>query len=1222
MSYPLNGTQHWISLLEWLRRCTACALLAASSVVQAGPQAEVVSTNLAPLIDQAASDPSRFAVEVPHSVGLSSHGKWSSVGSLSVWNYSLRIPTAVSMSFHATPVYFPGSAQLRVTAGNAVYVYSAKDVHRGELWSRIARGGSLTLELSVATADLYQVHFAVVGFQAGYRGLGGGVPNHPHYDELQLTGSRVQISGSSGSCQENWACHVDSVNAGAGQATVAIVVANVGQCSGVLLNDVPGDGTPYVLTARHCENGDSNGGAPTAASSMSVYWDAVVPCGAPLGTIYDPGIPEQFGATTQVEQQDGWLVRLDSLPVVRDAYFAGWDATGGTFVGGFTPHHALGTSRQFIGWYGQASYNTVSGSTLGVGFTSTLWGTVNAIGSSGAGASGSGLFDASGRLVGIVIRGVQYTGSNTGVCPVSSPPAPSLQTATTLSTALSGIFSSTDDPKSTTGTATIQSVLDPSHTGTTVVEGRLPAPLVSLASSVTGSTTGAPVTLQWSSRYATSCIASGGESGDGWSGTVAVQGSAQVTSYDGGSITYTVTCSNGTKTGAAQTQVSWALSPATINFYPSTNNPAYGTPFQLSWSANLRPCVASGGVPGDGWSGAQPVSGTANVTETAVGAVTYTLTCGTGARATAAQVTSTILAPSAQVTADAVTLLLGQSVRIATQTIGLPCVASGGSATDGWAQNATFNASASVIETLAGTYTYTVTCGSGGQTATGQASVTFVNAAPRATLTASTTSVASLNPVTFNWDANIRPCVFSVAGPQSQTFSSAPSSPHASWQDAELALGAYVYTIACGTGSSTATAAQTVTYTGTPFLNVFQGPYNAIAGQIFLVQYQANLAPCVLTGGTPGDGWSGSSTATHANFYVVEAVAGNYTYIVSCGTGPQSQQAQTTIAVLAAAPKVVVSADKTVTGIGVPITITWSSNVSPCQANGGGPGDGWGGALATSGSVTLSETTRNLYFYGVACGAPPLDASSSVSVNFLPFGPPSLQANPTGAQVGQSVTLTWSSMDGSSCSASGGTANDGWAAGRGNSGTFQVRESAAGTYTYTLTCGTAPQSSVTVSFSAPPAISLPAPPPSVQLVGGTPTVTAGTAVTLTWTTANVDSCTASGGNSSDGWTGALNPSGGSQSVTESSAGTYAYSITCSETSQSATATSSTTVNVNTAPTVTVSGNSGNTSAGKSGGGALTWLELVLLGMLRIPAAYIERARSARKIRTSELLLPI
>ncbi|MDB6008379.1 MAG: hypothetical protein JWL65_629 [Gammaproteobacteria bacterium] len=1110
------------------------------------------------------------------------------------------------MSFHATPVYLPSSAELRVSAAGAVYVYSAKDVNRGELWSRIARGDALALEISVATADLRQLRFAVAGFQAGYRGLGGGVPNHPYYDKLQLRATGTPTAGSS--CQENWACHTDSVNSGGGQATVAIIVGNVGQCTGVLLNDVLGDGTPYVLTARHCENGDPNGGAPAAASSISVYWDAVVPCGTQLGTIYDPANPVQFGATTVVEQQDAWLVKLDAPPVANDAYYAGWDATGATFVGGFTPHHALGTSRQFIGWYGQASYNIVPGSVLGVGFTSTLWGTVNAIGSGGAGSSGGGLFDENGRLTGIVIRGVEQPGgSGAGVCPVSSPPAPTLQTATSLATALSGIFSSTDDPKSTTGTVTIQSVLDPGHLGTTAVDGQAAPPTVSLASYTPGSPTGISITLQWTSARATSCTASGGESGDGWSGTISTQGSMQVTSYDGGSITYTITCTNGSRTSVAQTQVNWTLSAPIIRLFSSVNSAAYNTPFQLSWNANLRPCTASGGNPGDGWSGAEAVSGSAPVTETTNGPVTYTLTCGTGARATTAQVGLTVLAPSVLVTADATTLLLGQSVQVTTSAVGLPCVTSGGSAADGWLTNTTFNGPVSVTENAPGTYTYTVTCGSGGHTATGQVSVTFVSAAPSVTLTASATSVAALTEVTFNWDANIRPCVFSVSGPQTQTFSSAPTSPHGSWQDGQLALGQYVYTIACGTGTRSVSASKTVTYTGTPRLSVFQGPSAAIAGQTFLVQYQSNLAPCVLVGGAPGDGWSGTSMAPYANINVVESTGGNYTYSITCGTaGSQSLQAQTTIAVAAAPPKVVVSADKTVTGIGQTVTITWSSNVSPCQATGGFPGDGWAGSLASSGSQTVSETARNDYSYGVTCGAPPLNATSFVSVNFLPFGPPSLQASPTGGQVGQSVALTWLSMDGSTCTASGGTTNDGWAGSQPPSGSFQVRENVPGTYTYTLICGTAPDSTVMISFSAPSSVPLPAPPPSVQLAANIASVPAGSPATLTWTTANVDSCTAGGGNSSDGWTGAVGPGGGSLEVSESTAGTYSYSITCSETGQSASATSSTTVTVNGASTVTVTGSSGGKGS-SGGGGALNWLELAFLGtMLAVHAGQIAR----------------
>ncbi|MGC1459458.1 MAG: hypothetical protein WA825_14375 [Steroidobacteraceae bacterium] len=1174
-----------------LRRIATLVLLAMTvNVVQAAPLSEALSPDLAPLIDRAFSDPNRFAVEIPHVVGLATHGEWSTAGNRSVWRYTMRISTAVSMSFHAAPIYLPRSAQLRVTAGGSRYVYTAGDVNRGQLWSRIARGDTLALEIDVATADLSQLRFAITGFQAGYRGLGQGVPNHPHYDKLQ---SGTSAAPTTGSCQENWSCHTDTVNSGPGQGTVALVIANTGQCSGVLLNDVPGDGTPYVLTARHCENGNPNGGDPIAAAAISVYWDAVVACGEPLGTIYDPGIRTQYGATTVVEQQDAWLVQLDSFPVVSDAYYAGWDATGGAFIGGFTAHHALGTSRQFIGWYGQAFYSVVPASALGVGFTSTFWDTVNAVGSAGGGASGSGLFDANGRLTGTIVRGkAQAGGSDAGVCPVSSPSAPSAQSATQSATALSGIFSSTEDPISTTGQITIQSVLDPGHTGTLVLDGQPIPPMVSLSSNAASDSTGNLIFLQWTAVRATSCTASGGDPGDGWSGAVSTNGSVGLTSVDGGTITYTLTCTNGSKTVVAQTQVNWTLSPPAINLSTSDIEPLYGTSFQLSWRANVGGCTASGGTPGDGWSGTLNFQGTATVTESTVGTITYTLTCGSGSRMTSTQTTVTVLAPSTQVVADAATLQPGQSVQITASTRGLPCVSSGGSATDGWPTNTTYNTPVTVTESVAGTYTYTVTCGSGGSTSTSQATVVFAAGPASVTLTPATASIVSNGSVTLNWDANVRPCSLSETGPQNGAAIAEP--PHNSIPVGAFVLGIYTYTLTCGSGTNSASAASIVTVTGTPRLQAFEGPITPIANQSFLVQYQSDLAPCTLSGGAAGDGWAGTSPNPNDNVYVVETAGGSYTYNVTCGTGAQSLSSQVTVSVAAAAPMVTVSASRSAAALGQPVTISWSSNVSPCQATGGVTGDGWGGAIASSGSQTVTEAASNSDSYGVSCGVNPLNASSYVSVNFVVLGPPYFQASPTSAQVGQSISLTWSSVDGSSCVLSGGSATDGWAGNAAASGSAQVNESVAGAYTYTVTCGTAPAATLMITFAAIPSVPSPPPPPTVQLTASTSEATAGNPVTLSWSTANVDSCTAGGGDSTVGWSGAVSSTGGSQTVTETTAGSYAYSITCAATGQMANVSSSTTVTVTAMPTVVVSG--GGSTGGKSGGGgAVTWLELLFFG---------------------------
>ena len=1155
----------------------------------ANPQAEVLTVDLAPLIDQVAAYPSRFAVEVPHSASPVTHGEWSTVGSRSTWRYSLRIPGAVSISFHAAVAQLPDSATLTTTARGTAYVYAAKDVHRGQLWSRIGRGDTLSFELELATVDMSRLRFDITGVQAGYRTLGGGAPNHPHYDKLQLKAAATTAAATV--CTENWSCHATSANAGAGQATVAIVIGNVGQCSGVLLNDAPGDGAPYVLTARHCENGNPDGGSPGAARNISVYWDALVACGSPLGQIYDPGIKVQYGATTLVEQQDAWLVRLDSLPIVDDVYYSGWDATGATFVGGFTPHHALGTSRQFVGWYGQASYNTVTAAALGVHFDSTLWATVNSIGSIGAGASGSGLFDANVRLVGIVIRGVEQSGTGgAGVCPVPSPPVPTLQNATGLSTALSGIFNSTADPNSTTGTTTIESVLDPANTGTMVLDGQTAPPHVALASTVTSLVTGLTTTLTWTSSHALSCTASGGESADGWTGALATNGSLQITNYDGGLITYTITCGNGPRNASAQVQISWALSAPVVNLFAYVSRSGYNTPFQLNWNADVRPCTASGGHAGDGWTGADPPSGTASLLETVVGDVTYVLTCGTGSRMASSQVTVRIDPPSAQVTADATTLQTGQFAQISTSSVGLPCTASGGVSGDGWAGNSTYNGMVAVTESVPGTYTYALTCGSGGQAVTAQVAVTFVNAAPSVSLTTSLATVGVNTAVQVSWDANVRPCSLSVAGPQTMPLPSAPTSPHASTFDARSALGQYTYTVACGTGTNTAQASTSVTYTGSPRLSVFPGPYLPIAGFIFLVQYQSNLAPCVFSGGTPGDGWSGSTIAPNGNVNVIEATGGTYTYSITCGTGGQMLQAHTDVTVAAAAPKVTVTADKSPQSLNLPVTLTWSSNVSPCIATGGQPGDGWTGTMASSGAQVVTESSRNLVSYGLNCGASPAQASAFVSVNWLTNLAPTLTANATTASVGQSITLTWASSDGSACSAYGG-ANDGWGASRAASGSFDLRESVVGTYTFWIGCGDSPPSSVVVSFTAPPPVTPPTTPPAgVQLTTSTTTVTVGTPVTLTWTTTNATTCSTGGGTSADGWIGNVSPGGGSQKVSEQSMGVFNYTVTCAGAGDSPLAGATVTVTVNAAPPVTVTASSG-------GGGGLGWLEIALLGAL-------------------------
>jgi hypothetical protein len=107
--------------------CGIALMLLAFSAAWAASPIDSLDIDLVPLIDSAARDRDRFAVEIPHAVTLENSGKWSVSGTTAIWTYTIQIPTAVSLSFHAAQVMLPANATL--TAVN----------RRRKRWRRCAR---------------------------------------------------------------------------------------------------------------------------------------------------------------------------------------------------------------------------------------------------------------------------------------------------------------------------------------------------------------------------------------------------------------------------------------------------------------------------------------------------------------------------------------------------------------------------------------------------------------------------------------------------------------------------------------------------------------------------------------------------------------------------------------------------------------------------------------------------------------------------------------------------------------------------------------------------------------------------------------------------------------------------------------------------------------------------------------------------------------------------
>jgi Thrombospondin type 3 repeat len=167
-----------------------------------------------------------------------------------------------------------------------------------------------------------------------------------------------------------------------------------------------------------------------------------------------------------------------------------------------------------------------------------------------------------------------------------------------------------------------------------------------------------------------------------------------------------------------------------------------------------------------------------------------------------------------------------------------------------------------------------------------------------------------------------------------------------------------------------------------------------------------------------------------------------------------------------------------------------------------------------------------------------------------------LTAANTSIANGGSTTLTWSSQNATACTASGA-----WTGAKALTGTQSTGALArAGTQTYTLTCtgaGGTTSRDVTVTVAAQVVASSPA--PTLTLTTALSSVNLGSGTTLSWSSQNATSCTASGG-----WTGGKTLSG-TQS-TGLLTNTQTYTLTC--TGAGGTVAKSVSVGVTSAPLVT------------------------------------------------------
>ncbi len=415
--------------------------------------------------------------------------------------------------------------------------------------------------------------------------------------------------------------------------------------------------------------------------------------------------------------------------------------------------------------------------------------------------------------------------------------------------------------------------------------------------------------------------------------------------------------------------------------------------------------------------------------------------------------------------------------------------------------------------------------------------VSVGSAQPTITLTAQPSTVGHGDSSTLTWSStDATECT--ASGGWSGAM--APSGS----QDTGSLIASTDYDLSCTGTGGTATQSITVTVDSVvPTVTMSASPSTIASGESATITWSSTDASAC----TASDGWSGDrATSGSAS---TGALSDSMTYALSC-TGPGGTASQSATVTVSGgsnspAPTVSLSASPSTIANGDSTTLTWSSTDSAgCTASGA-----WSGARATSGSQSSGALASNAS-YTLSCSGAGGTASQTATVTVKAPSPAvTLSANPKSVSKGANSTLTWSSSNSASCTASGG-----WSGALATSGSKSVGPINAAT-TYKINCA-GPGGSATQSTS----VGVVAPIPTVSLSVSPSTVVSGSSATLTWSSTDATSCTASGS-----WSGSKATSGTEPTAALSAAATYVLNCT----GPGGTAKQSVSVTVTTPASVTV-----------------------------------------------------
>ncbi len=657
---------------------------------------------------------------------------------------------------------------------------------------------------------------------------------------------------------------------------------------------------------------------------------------------------------------------------------------------------------------------------------------------------------------------------------------------------------------------------------------------------------GGAATLTWSVNDATSLVLSG--VGD-------VTGKTSVNVNLAATTSYTLTASNsfGPSEATLTLVVAVPTAPPTISTFSAsqTSLPMGGGAAELSWAVSEADSVSID-------NGVGVVTGKSQIGVSLTQTTTYTLTATNIVGSSHATLTITVHVPTAP---PAITSFVAS-------TTSLPM--GGGSTTLSW--NVT-DASLVNIDNNVGNVT-------------GKSSVTVnLTQTTNFTLTASNSLGANTASVNVTVFVPTSPPTISTFGASSNSLPMGGGTVTLSWSVLQASALSIDNGVGVVTGRSQVNVNVTQTTTFTLTANNAAGNSTATTSVTVFVPTSVpsiisfTVSPSTLPagGGNVTLSW-GTTNAATVSISGVGVVTGSSNVVAVTGTTNFTLTAPTVVGSSTASTSVTVqpgvaplisafSASPSTVTAGNNTTLSWSvsgaTSLSIDHSLGTVTGSSKLISIPSAGTWVFTLTATNQW--GTS------SAQTTVIANVAPPTINAFSATPTSFTVGNSTTLQWNVTGATNLSL-----DNGIGAVAGNS--LVVTPPSTGTWTYTLT---ASNSSGTVTAHASVTANAPPPPPVINAFSASPTtLTAGGAATLSWNVTGATSLSINQG------VGAV--TGTTRSVTLSTAGTYTFILTASNSSGTVTAQASVIVNAPLPPPVINTFSASPTTINAGGTTTLSW----------------------------------